>query len=93
MLVMLELCIRVKTETNLSVVVPKKFSDLKAADFWKWTDYSSYVQFILTFFVVGGMLTRIFIDSVIFVEFIGYFNVFVVVFLFKNKFLFNFNIQ
>ena len=75
MLIMLELCIRVKSEHNYannSVLNPlKKFSDFDTNFFWKWTDFSSYMQFIASFSAVGAFLTYVFIESPFFIEFLG----------------------
>ena len=72
MLIMLELCIRVKSDHNLTGINPhKKFSDFDSDYFWKWTDFSSYLQFIAAFSIFGAMLTCVFINSTFFIEFLG----------------------
>lgn len=39
--------------------------------FWKWNDFKSYLQFVIFFFVVGGLVMRMFIHFSLFVETIG----------------------
>lgn len=80
MLVMLELCIRVKSENNYAnstgTSPPKKFTDFDMNYFWKWTDFLSYFQFISCFIAVGAFLTYLFINSSFFIEFLGFASVF-----------------
>lgn len=39
--------------------------------FWKWTDFQSYLDFMLVFGVVGGLITYLLGNNFIFIEFIG----------------------
>ena len=70
MLIMLELCIRVNGE-NLHLASHKKFTDFDANYFWKWSDYKSYLHFLLVFTLVGSFLTYMMIDVTIFIETLG----------------------
>jgi len=45
--------------------------------FWKWTDFLSYVEFILFVAVVLGFSTYLFIDFSAYVETIGFLSVFI----------------
>jgi hypothetical protein len=47
------------------------------ADFWQWTDYADYLQFVALFTVVFGALTLIFINVPIYVETLGFLAVFI----------------
>lgn len=79
MIIMLELCVRVKTDNfHLSaVVLPKrKFTDFDAKFFWKWTDFSSYLQFLVCFIGVGSFFTWLLINSTAFIEILGFASVF-----------------
>jgi len=40
-------------------------------DFWKWTDFSSYVQFMVLFTLLAGLVTVAFIGSPYYVELLG----------------------
>ena len=75
MLIMLELCIRVKNDSNYTsstaVSPAKKFTDFDMDFFWKWTDVLSYFQFIGCFIAIGVFLTYLFIEFSFFIEFLG----------------------
>ena len=75
MIVMLELCVRVKQSTvhASSVLAPpvKRFTDFDIQYFWKWTDFNSYMQFIALFFTLGSLLTRLFINFSLYIEMLG----------------------
>lgn len=94
MIVMLELCIRTKAE-NLhaaSVLAPpvRKFTDFDRNHFWKWTDFNSYFQFIIAFVIIGGTITKLLINSVYFIEFLGFASVFTEAMLAAPQFYRNF---
>lgn len=78
MLIMLELCIRIKNETirSSSMLAPpeKKFLDFEKEHFWKWTDFKSYIQFLLSFVIFFGFFTSLLISSTYFIETLGNFN-------------------
>jgi len=40
-------------------------------DFWQWTDFASYVQFITLFAIVAGCITAVFIGFPFYVESLG----------------------
>ena len=44
--------------------------------FWKWTDFSSYLQFTATFTGVMGLITYVFLDNWLYVETLGFMAVF-----------------
>jgi len=94
MLIMLELCIRVKSEysfsNNVSLSQPRKFLDFDSNYFWKWTDYKSYLQFLALFICVGGVLTNLLINSVFFIELLGFASVFTEAMLAAPQFYRNF---
>lgn len=45
--------------------------DLDSKYFWKWTDFQSYLEFVLLFGVLSGILMYIFSSNIIFVEGVG----------------------
>lgn len=92
MLIMLELCIRVKSEQHpiASHTAARKFTDFDTNYIWKWTDFNSYLQFILAFILAGSMITRILINSTIYIEFIGFASVFTEAMLAAPQFYRNF---
>lgn len=77
MLVMLELCIRVKNEMlhSSSMLAPpeRKFLDFDKEYFWKWTEFKSYIQFLIIFTISIGFFTILLIDSAYFIETLGIF--------------------
>jgi len=44
---------------------------MNIGDFWKWTDFSSYVEFMALFTLLAGMVTVMFIGSPSYVELLG----------------------
>ena len=70
MLIMLELCIRVNSE-NLHSSNQKKFIDFDAKYFWKWSDFKSYLHFLLVFTLSGSILTYLMLEVSIFIETLG----------------------
>ncbi len=48
------------------------FSDFEHRHFWRWTEFSSYLQFLLTFTLASGAVTYLLLDSVIYVETLGF---------------------
>lgn len=51
-------------------------SDFDKAYFWKWTYFTSYLQFTAVFTVVVGLMTWLFLDNMYYVETIGFLAVF-----------------
>lgn len=51
-------------------------SDFDRAYFWKWTYFTSYLQFTAVFTVVVGLMTWLFLDNMYYVETIGFLAVF-----------------
>jgi len=47
------------------------FSDMNVDDFWKWTDFSSYVQFMAMFTLLASIITFVLIRSRYYVELLG----------------------
>lgn len=81
MMLMLHLCVSVRNKTELvSVASAKRKTFLQMnlrRDFWQWTDFLSYVQFLFCFGCLGVFLMYCFIDYQIFVETVGFLAVFV----------------
>ncbi|XP_011300185.1 PQ-loop repeat-containing protein 1 isoform X1 [Fopius arisanus] len=71
MLVMIRLCITVRNKNQIIKAKERTFTDLDIKYFWKWTDFQSYLDFILLFGVAGGFLMYLFADYPIFVESVG----------------------
>jgi hypothetical protein len=50
--------------------------DFESDFFWKWSDFSSYIEFLVLFCLTFGMLTRLLIDVPIYIEAMGLMSVF-----------------
>uniref|UniRef100_H2ZPZ6 PQ-loop repeat-containing protein 1 n=1 Tax=Ciona savignyi TaxID=51511 RepID=H2ZPZ6_CIOSA len=75
MMAMLNLCVNVQSMHDLTSR-RRAFIDFDHRYFWKWTRFSDYVQAVLMFTAIGGYVTYLFNDSVIYVETIGFLAVF-----------------
>jgi len=65
------------------------FIDLDARFFWKWTDFKSYLSFMILFAGIGGILTYLFLDIPIFIEIVGFLAVLIEAILGVPQFLRN----
>ncbi|XP_028908938.1 solute carrier family 66 member 2 isoform X1 [Ornithorhynchus anatinus] len=54
----------------------RSYLDFDLHHFWRWSRFSDYVQCLLSFAVVAGYLTYLSLDSVLFVETLGFLAVF-----------------
>ena len=65
--------------------------DLEAANFWNWTNFADYLQFILLFVTVGGLLTYLLLDVTVYLEGLGFVSVFTEAMLGAPQFYRNFS--
>jgi len=78
MMLMLHLCVNVKNKTELVSSKRRTFLEMNLArDFWQWTDFLSYVQFMFCFACLGVGATYSLAGFPVFVETIGFLAVFV----------------
>uniref|UniRef100_A0A8D0BLE4 Solute carrier family 66 member 2 n=1 Tax=Salvator merianae TaxID=96440 RepID=A0A8D0BLE4_SALMN len=75
MLLMLKLCTEVRVANELNIK-RRSFSDFDLNYFWHWNKFTDYVQCVLTFTGVTGYITYLSLDSIIFVETLGFLAVF-----------------
>ncbi|XP_024920804.1 PQ-loop repeat-containing protein 1 isoform X2 [Cynoglossus semilaevis] len=75
MLIMLNLCTSVRMATELNTK-RRSFLDFDWNYFWLWSRFQDYVQCVLTFTTVAAYLTYVLLDSVLFVETLGFLAVF-----------------
>lgn len=78
MFALIHLCVSVNTKEYL-VAEKKKghyFTDFDPDHFWQWTDFTSYVEFIMCIAAMGSMLMYFLVDYSPFVETIGFMAVF-----------------
>lgn len=71
MLTMVHLCTEVKHKNELVSSKQRYFTDFDLNYFWQWTDFISYVQFLILFTVFAAGVTYVSVSSSIFVETLG----------------------
>ncbi|KDR17614.1 PQ-loop repeat-containing protein 1 isoform X2 [Zootermopsis nevadensis] len=76
MFAMIHLCVSVRSKNQIIRGRDRVFTDFDRRYFWAWTDFVSYVDFILLFTIISSVLMYLFIDFVPFVEVIGFLAVF-----------------
>lgn len=75
MLIMLNLCTNVRMANELSTK-RRSFLDFDWNYFWSWSRFVDYVQCVLAFTLVATYITYLLLDSVLFVETLGFLAVF-----------------
>lgn len=75
MLVMLNLCTNVRMATELSTK-RRSFTDFDLNYFWSWSRFMDYLQCVLAFTLLATYVTYLMLDSVLFVETLGFLAVF-----------------
>lgn len=78
MFALIQLCVSINNKEYLVVEKrkPHVFTDLDPKFFWQWTDFPSYVEFIMVVAVLCSILMFFLIDFSPFVETIGFLAVF-----------------
>ncbi|XP_065676792.1 solute carrier family 66 member 2 [Hydra vulgaris] len=75
MLVMLELCVRIR-RGNEFTAKRRKFSDFEWTYFWNWTHFADYMQFLMVFSLLGSILTFTLSNIPVYMETLGFISVF-----------------
>ncbi|XP_067282199.1 solute carrier family 66 member 2 isoform X2 [Pseudorasbora parva] len=75
MLIMLNLCTNVRMVTELNTK-RRSFTDFDWNYFWFWSNFVDYLQCVLAFTVLAAYVTYLMLDSVLFVESLGFLAVF-----------------
>ncbi|XP_043993945.1 solute carrier family 66 member 2 isoform X2 [Gambusia affinis] len=75
MLVMLNLCTNVRMAADLSTK-RRSFLDFDWTYFWSWSRFVDYLQCVLAFTLVAAYTAYLLLDSVLFVETLGFLAVF-----------------
>jgi len=78
MFALIQLCVGINNKEYLVVEKkkPHRFTDLEPEYFWQWTDFPSYVEFIMVVALMGSVLMYFLIDFSPFVESVGFMAVF-----------------
>lgn len=71
MFVMIKLCVSIQNRNQIIKARERVFADFDANFFWKWTDFQSYLDFMLLFAALVGILTYLLVDVPLFVETVG----------------------
>lgn len=77
MLLMIHLCVKVKNRSQIIRGPDRVFTDFDWKYFWAWTDFQSYVDFILVVSLVMSLLTFLLLDFIIYVEILGFLALFI----------------
>ncbi|XP_075907568.1 solute carrier family 66 member 2 isoform X4 [Nelusetta ayraudi] len=75
MLIMLNLCTSVRMASELNTK-RRSFIDFDWNHFWSWSHFADYVQCVVAFTLVAAYVTYLLLDSVLFVETLGFLAVF-----------------
>ncbi|XP_051519249.1 solute carrier family 66 member 2 isoform X2 [Myxocyprinus asiaticus] len=75
MLIMLNLCTNVRVATELNTK-RRSFTDFDWNYFWSWSRFVDYLQCVVAFTVLTAYVTYLLLDSVLFVESLGFLAVF-----------------
>lgn len=73
MLGLVKLCVSVRHKSDIIAAKSISFTELDHRHFWQWTDFRSYVQFLLMFVAAIGGLTYALLDWPLYVEVLGFF--------------------
>ncbi|XP_049857153.1 solute carrier family 66 member 2 isoform X3 [Schistocerca gregaria] len=72
MLAMVHLCVNIRNKNQIIRNKDKVFSDFDLQYFWAWTDFISYIDFLIVFHIACGIVMYLFIDVPLFVELVGF---------------------
>ncbi|XP_068093136.1 solute carrier family 66 member 2 isoform X2 [Hyperolius riggenbachi] len=75
MLLMLKLCTEVRVASDLNTK-RRLFTDFDMNFFWHWSRFTDFVQCVFAFTAVVGYITYLSLDSVLYVETLGFLAVF-----------------
>ncbi|XP_055921732.1 solute carrier family 66 member 2-like isoform X2 [Eupeodes corollae] len=90
MFLMIHLCVKVKRNNANPAMRDREFGDLDMKYFWAWTDFQSYLDFMLVVWAVGAAITYLMLSIDWFMETVGFFAVFTEAMLGAPQFLRNF---
>ncbi|KFB41744.1 hypothetical protein ZHAS_00009400 [Anopheles sinensis] len=76
MFLMIHLCVNVRRNNAIMRMRERVFSDFDSRYFWQWTDFQSYVDFMLVVWAVGAAITYLMLSVTWFMETIGFLAVF-----------------
>ncbi|XP_067006944.1 solute carrier family 66 member 2 isoform X2 [Anabrus simplex] len=77
MFMMVRLCVNIKNKNQIIRGRERIFTDFDSQYFWAWTDFVSYVDFMVFFTLISSLLMYVLIEVNIFVELVGFLAVFI----------------
>ncbi|XP_063236335.1 solute carrier family 66 member 2 isoform X3 [Bacillus rossius redtenbacheri] len=72
MFAMIHLCVGVRNRTQIIRGRDRVFTDFDKRYFWAWTDFMSYVDFMLLFAIFSSVIMYLFIENNLFVQTVGF---------------------
>nr|XP_029709392.1 PQ-loop repeat-containing protein 1-like isoform X2 [Aedes albopictus] len=90
MFIMIHLCVTVRRNNAIMRTRERVFSDFDSRYFWNWTDFQSYLDFMLVVWVVGAAITYLMLSVTWFMETVGFLAVFTEAMLGAPQFLRNY---
>ncbi|XP_074645468.1 solute carrier family 66 member 2-like isoform X2 [Tubulanus polymorphus] len=76
MLLLVRLCTEVKNRNEIISARSHTFLEFESKYFWRWTDFTSYLQFLVTFATGIGLLTYLLINNTLYIELLGFMSLF-----------------
>jgi len=65
-----------KEQLTEDVVSHKRFTDFEVNFFWRWTTFTSYLQFLVIFTIIISIITWALLKNLVYIESIGFLAVF-----------------
>ncbi|CAO1349968.1 unnamed protein product [Diamesa hyperborea] len=90
MFLMIHLCVKVRRNNAIMRARERVFSDFDSRYFWAWTDFQSYLDFMLVVWAIGAAVTYVLLPVNWFMETMGFCAVFTEAMLGAPQFLRNY---
>uniref|UniRef100_A0A1B6GIW7 Solute carrier family 66 member 2 n=1 Tax=Cuerna arida TaxID=1464854 RepID=A0A1B6GIW7_9HEMI len=72
MLFMIHVCVSVKNKSQIIRGPERLFTDFEWRYFWQWTDFTSYIEFLLSLTLLCSLVTFVLQDSPVYIEALGF---------------------
>uniref|UniRef100_A0A1B6HJL5 Solute carrier family 66 member 2 n=1 Tax=Homalodisca liturata TaxID=320908 RepID=A0A1B6HJL5_9HEMI len=72
MLFMIHICVSVKNKSQIIRGPERLFTDFEWRYFWQWTDFTSYIEFLLSLTLLCSLVTFVLQDSPVYIEALGF---------------------
>jgi uncharacterized protein with PQ loop repeat len=81
------------SKEQLTESIEKRFTDFEVNFFWRWTTFTSYIQFLCTFTLILSTITWFLLNNTVYIETIGFLAVFFEALLGTPQFMRNFRLK